>query len=247
MDHDVNEPGPEQDEGVFRRKTDADEEEEKRVPVEYLSHIQKQRSSRLARLFWSIVLLIVICGIAPSHKGWDYCPRCGRWRTHSALAWGLWEIRGLNPVQTEWTEWYESHHPETHTHHWVPAGKVYPGFLLFITTPIHRDLGWEFPESLVERMRELESYFRPGKVLDIPRVLRAVNSSREWKAIIYPLVVGTPEEAYRWWQNHDNRLLDWARKPLGTPLPEDIISESEKYVEAKMKPEGNHIPLLHER
>lgn len=243
MSRNINEPGFD-DDGIYRDKK-KDDEEEKIIPVEYLSFVQRKRKQRIAHISWTILLILVLVGIAPSTKGVKICPRCGRTHAFNTLAWGHWSIPSLEIVDSKWTEWYESLNPEPHDHHWVYTGKTHPGLFIFITFPFPTDQGWEFPENLVERMRELSQprYFRPGKVLDIPRVLEAVNNGREWNAIILPLSLGTPDQAFQFWQRHERELLIWAEKIKGTPIPESFLQASDAYVEKMTEPVGHVIPL----
>ncbi len=243
MEYNVNEPGYEEEEGIYREKKD--DEEEELVPVQYLSFVQKRRRERTIRFFFGVLLAFVIFGIAPSQKKQDYCPRCGRWQAHNTLAWGRWDIVGMETVDTEWTEWYESLDSGFHHHHWVPAGKIYPGMFIFLTTPIAADLGWMAPENLVERMRELDSirYFRPGRVIEIPRILGMVNTGREWNAIIGPLTVGTTQDASDWWQANREELVEWSERPFPIPLFEEFMEASESYVEEMRQSDYTEIQL----
>ncbi len=239
----VNEPEYDPEERPYY-DDDAEKEEKEKVPVEYLGYLQKQREHRRDQFIFWVLLLIIAIGFAPGTKGRDYCPRTGEWRNHFTFGWGLFDYPDPVARPTEWTEWYMEKNPEPHEMHWVPYGTIQPAIFGYIGLPGGRELGWEMPENLVERMRELDSLFRPGYIMEIPRVLNAVNNAEEWNAIILPLVTGTPQEAYRWWNSHDNRLLAWAQEPIGTPLPQAYIDEATQYMEEMLEPQGNHIPIL---
>lgn len=243
MERNVNEPEFEEEEGIYRDRKD--DEDEEIIPVEYLSYVLQTRKARIAHFFWGVLLAIVIFGIAPSMKGQEVCPRCGRTRSCSTLAWGYWRIVGVGTVETSWTEWYESLTPEDHWHHWVRAGKSHPGLFIFLTTHFSIGKDWFNPDNLIERMEDLNQirYFRPGKVLEIPRILRSVNTEREWNAIIGPLTVGTTQDASDWWHSHRDELIEWSIQPLGTPLSDDFIYASWAYVEEMIEPDGYIIPI----
>jgi hypothetical protein len=175
------------------------------------------------------------------------CPRCGRTRAYNTLAWGEWKLPGFQQVRTSWTDWYESRNPELHTHHWVVTGITYPGLFIFLTSSYGIEHDWKSPENLMDRLRELSRprYFRPGKVLDIPRVLGSVNNGREWNAIIEPLTLGTASEAFAFWETNEAELKAWADQPWGTPMPETYLAAADAYVKEMTAPDGNIIPLIH--
>ena len=243
MERNVNEPEFQEDEGKYRDKKKNEDDEF--IPVEYLSYVQQTRKARVAHIFWGILLAIIIFGIAPSMKGQELCPRCGRTRSSSTMAWGFWRIAGVETVDSTWTEWYESLTPEDHPHHWVQAGKSHPGMFIYLTTPFSVGSDWYNPGNLIERMEELNQirYFRPGKVLEIPRVLKSVNNEREWNAIIGPLTVGTAQDASDWWHSHREELIAWSAQPMGTLLSDDFVQAAWAYVEEKIEPDGYHIPI----
>ncbi len=105
------------------------------------------------------------------------------------------------------------------------------------------DLGWIMPGNLTTRMVELKGVLRPGRVLDIPRVLNSVNDGREWNAIILPLTEGSVDEAKNWWNNHKDELLAWSILTEGTPLDEDYITEARAHITVISAVNGNNIPL----
>jgi hypothetical protein len=126
---------------------------------------------------------------------------------------------------------------------WVPYGLTHPALFGVMSVPMGTGAEWFQPEDLIERMEELDELFRPGYVMEIPRVLTAVNYAREWNAIIEPLTVGTGQEARDFWNQHKDELLDWSDEEEGTPIPESYLYEAERYVEEMLGPDGNHIPL----
>jgi len=224
--------------------TPAEKEEIGKVPVEYLAYLQRRRESRREQVFFWLVVLIVVIGLAPGTRGKDYSARTGEWRDHLTFAWGRLEYADI-PRPTEFTEWYMSKNPQPHTLRWVPYEKTYPAIFGYLAIPVRvTDLGWEMPENLTERMTELDGLFRPGYVLEIPRVLYAVKNAEEWNAIIVPLMLGTPAQAFDWWSHHSAALTRWSQQEYGTPLPQEYIDEAAAYVEEIKKPNGNHIPLM---
>ena len=242
MAKNINEEGYDLQESPYKKKN---EEEAKKLPVEYLGYVERRRAARMIKNLAKAIILVLLLAFGPGIRSKEYCPECGRFRTYATLAWGNWTYSSIATSETEWTRWYESRSPLFHEHHWVLCGKVYPAIFTVPVLPWGRDLGWEFPENLVTRMKELERYLRLGKILNIPRTLNRVSNAKEWNAIILPLTVGTPEEAFEWWKEHEDYLTRWSKNELAE-LSEDFISASEKYVEEKLHPEGNEIPILPE-
>ena len=241
MEKNINDPGNQEIESPYYKRKDEEEKEE--IPVEYLAYLQQRKAKRIAGTIYFILLAIIIVGISPSQKGAQIDPRNGQVRTWATLAWGYWVLTG-EPENTAWTAWYQSHNPEYYDSRWLPFEKTYPGLFIYLTTPFGIDYNWIIPESLVDRMSELEPFFRPGKILDIPRTLYYVNNGQEWNAIVLPLSVGTPEEAYRWWDEHHDLLQKWANQPVGTPLYQIYIDEAQKYYNDKTEDDGWEIPLI---
>jgi len=238
----LNEPGTVEEERLYYDDKEERKEQEK-VPVEYLGYLKKRKEFRRLRVAMWIVLLILFLGLGPGTKGKIYCPRNGEWRNHFTFAWGRLQYNGY-PNATEWTRWYESKSPEIAGLRWVPYGEVYPAVLGVPVFPWPKNLGWEMPENLVKRMQELEPMFRPGFVMEIPRVLSAVNNARDWNAIIVPLTIGTPQQAFEWWNAHRFQLQRWSRSKTRTPLPDRFVAESEAYAKRMLGPTGSQIPLV---
>lgn len=240
----INEPGFIDEENIYQKKN---EEERKKIPVEYLSHVQKKHARVfITTLLWWIFIAIMVF-FAPGLGGYEYCPECGRIRTYYALTWGHWEFRGLTPQPTKWTEWYEKQNPRPHKHHWVKWGGMRPALFGFLKLPIDLTPAWEMPENLITRLEELENqHMKLGKILEIPVILQSVNNAKEWRAIIVPLTVGTPQDAYTWWQANRRTLNNWAARPLGTPLSKAYIDLAEAYIAKMTEPEGYEIPLIKE-
>jgi hypothetical protein len=158
------------------------------------------------------------------------------------MTWGHWEFRGLTLQDTDWTSWYEGQKPLPHDHHWVDFGKRYPSLFVFITLPVGIGEDWKIPDNLEARMDELKPQFpRPTRILDIPTVLHAVNNKEEWEAIVLPLTVGTPQDAYQWWQDNSPRLESWASQPDGSRIADDFLTRAQAYVEMKTPKVDNSI------
>jgi hypothetical protein len=240
----INEPGGDIERPYYDSKGEKAEKE--KLPVEYLGYLEKRKEHRFGAIFLWIVLGILILGVGPGTKGMDYCPRDGEVRRHITFMWGKYDYADL-PKPTPFTEWYESLRPEPHEMKFLPYGKVFPALFGYIAFPIFvQDLGWKMPDNLVDRMKELQPKFRPNAVLNIPRVLQSVNDAREWNAIILPLTLGTADEAYRWWSNHEDELMGWAFLRDGSPLPLDYINEAGAYIKEKETPENPDLPLFTE-
>ncbi len=240
-DVDVNAPGYDAEESPYY-DNDKEKEEADKVPVEYLGYLQQQKEVRKDLLFFWIVFLIVLLGFGPGTKGKIFCARSGEWRAKYTYAWGYLDYHGT-PTPTEWTEWYNAQNPEPHQMRWVPYGKTHPALFGVMSVPMGTGVEWFQPENLIERMEELDDLFRMGHVMEIPRVLAAVNYAREWNAIIEPLTVGTAQEARQFWNQHKDDLIDWSNDEAGTLIPESYLYEAERYVEEMTEEDGNHIPL----
>jgi hypothetical protein len=229
-DENVNDPGYRDDENIYQRKN---EEEAKKIPVEYIGYVRRRHSSVVIRTLIIWIVVIGVVGFGPGMSGKEICPQCGRTRSYTSLIYGRWEFRGLMPVDTEWTKWYEQQSPLMHEHHWVQFGKLQPSLFSSITLPLEYGTAWDMPDNLVTRMQEITPMFRPGKINDIPKVLHAVNNAAEWRAIIMPLCMGTPQESFQWWQQNQMELFRWSSKPDGVALPEEFINRSEEYIKEK--------------
>lgn len=236
----INEPGYIDEDNIYAKKN---AEEAEKIPVEYLGYVQKQRAANVIRTLIAWIIFALVAFFGPGISGRERCPQCGRERTYFSLAWGRWEFRGVAPVDTEWTKWYEAQYPLPHYHHWILFGRYRPALFGYLTLPLDLGTDWVWPENLMQRMEELKSEFRPGKVLEIPTALLRVNNAEEWEAIIMPLTMGTPQEAYEWWRAHYPILRDnWLSRPFGTPMPEEFIDASKQYVESKT-PHEDTIPI----
>jgi hypothetical protein len=227
----LNDPGyVQEEESIYQKKN---EEERKKIPVEYLSYVQRRHSVQVIKTLIILIILIAILGFGPGTNGQEYCPECGRLRSRNTLAWGHWGFHGLTPVDTEWTAWFMAQNPEPHIHHWVPFGPRELALFALLKVPLRYGHAWEIPDNLVTRMNELKPFFRPGKIMDIPRALSAVNNAEEWRSIIVPLTLGTPQEAFDWWDRNSRTLEWWAAQPRGFPLPEDFMTASQAYIDEK--------------
>jgi len=238
----INEPGYDLDDRPYYDDKSEKEEVEK-VPVEYLGYLQHQKEVRTGKAFLWIVLVVIIFGLAPGTRSQLYCARSGEVRDHLTFAWGFLEFNDI-PEATAWTDWYESKNPEAHEMRWVPFGESRPAIFGYIAFPFKTDLGWIMPDNLITRMEELDDVLRPrGSVMDIPRVLNAVNTGSEWNAIILPLTEGTVEDAEEWWSDNKSMLIRWSDDEPGTPLSMDYIARATERVESIRQEDGNHIPL----
>ncbi|MCK4720596.1 hypothetical protein KAU08_08045 [bacterium] len=237
----VNEPGVFEDRPYYDDKNEKEELE--KIPVEYLGLISKRKEGRFEKLVFWLTFWIVILGFGPGTQGQEFNPQTGELKTYYTFAWGLWEYKGV-VRQTDWTEWYLSKTPESSDEHWVPYGAIHPALFGHLKTQWRIDLGWEMPPNILSRMKELDEKLRPGMILEVPRILNAVNNAREWNAIMVPLCTGDVDEAYEWWDDHKDELLDWSREPKGTPLSRDFIWASLAYVEEMQKTDEYLIPLM---
>jgi|GEM_PF-5541018 len=243
----INEPDyvPEDERPYY--DDEAEKEEKEKVPVEYLGYLEKRKEQRREHLVFWILLVIIVVGFAPGTKGKDLSPRTGEWRNHFTFGWGKFDYPDPEVHATEFTEWYRSKTPEPHEMRWVPYDKTYPALFGYLAVPwAYEEHGWQMPDNLAERMKALDEIFRPGHVMDIPRVLNSVNNGEEWNAVVLPLTLGTPREAKNWWDEHEDILQEWASEPFGTPLPQEYINEANAYIDEMRSPEGNDIPLLPE-
>lgn len=238
----VNEPGGEFVERPYYDDKNEKEELEK-IPVEYLGVISKRKEIRFEKLVFWLTFWIVVLGFGPGTQGQEFNPQTGELKTYYTFAWGLWEYKGV-VRQTDWTEWYLSKTLESSDEHWVPYGAIYPALFGHLKTQWKIDLGWEMPSNILSRMKELDEKLRPGMILNIPRILNSVNNAREWNAIMVPLCTGDVDEAFEWWDDHKDELLDWSREPKGTPLSRDFIQASLAYVEEMLKTDEYLIPLM---
>ena len=224
---------------------DAEKEELEKVPVEYLGFLEKQKERRREHLVFWILLIIIVIGFAPGTRGKDLSPRTGEWRNHFTFGWGTFDYPDPEVHSTDFTEWYKSMTPELHEMRWIPYEKTHLALFGYLALPwAYRSYRFDWPDNLAQRMEELDRQFRPGHVMDIPRVLNSVNNAQEWNAIVVPLTLGTPREAKEWWDDHDGRLREWADQPFGTPLPQNYIDEANAYIQQMATPEGNQIPLI---
>ncbi|HEX9744926.1 MAG TPA: hypothetical protein VGB30_05815 [bacterium] len=222
---------------------EANEKEAEKLNVAYYGHLQHQREARAKTIvFWTITLIILL-GIGPSTVSAEYCPRCGLWRTSNTVAWGAWKWQTA-PEDSPWTEWYNSQNPLPKDHRWVTAGGKKNGFFTVANFPFGGTPSWEYPDNLVSRMRELSDRITRGYVLDIPDALNKVHNSEEWDAIILPLTVGTADDAFNWWNDNKRVLNEWADDSSDSPLAENFMAMSEAYVEERLGPVGNEIPLM---
>jgi hypothetical protein len=181
----------------------------------------------------AFIIAAIILGFGPGMTGQEICPECGRIRSYDTIAYGHWVLRSINPQDTDWTAWYEDQKPIFHEHHWVQYGPLRPSLFAWITFPFPQGDVWDMPDNLVDRMRELTPMFRLNKVMEIPKVLNSVNDSTEWRAIVVPLSLGTPQEAFKWWESNQAELEKWASQPLRTPLSDDFKRSSEQYIKDK--------------
>ena len=239
-DPNVNDPGVEIEENIYQKKN---AEEAQKIPVEYLSYVKQRRAAQFIKTIVIWIILIILCAFAPGLSGHEICPQCGRIRTFNTLTWGHWAFRGLMPRDTDWTAWYEAQRPVPHDHHWVLYGQREPSLFGFVRFPLKYGEAWVMPENLIQRMDELKPMFRPTKILDIPKVLHSVDNAGEWRTIILPLTLGTPDEAFTWWQENSFELLRWAGRIETAPLPEAYKSKAEAYILEKTPKIGEQIPL----
>jgi len=238
-DRNINDPGFVDEDNVYRKKN---EEESKKIPVEYLHYVQKRRSSQVIRtvVFW--IITVILFGFGPGMKGQSICPQCGRIATHVTVTWGHWRFNWPVLKETGWTAWFEAQQPLPHEHHWVHFGKEHPSLFAYVTVPWGVGEDWQMPENLVDRVDELKPMMTPRtRILDIPRILHAVNNKLEWEAIVLPLTIGTPKEALQWWQDNYSFLNDWASQSDGTRLADDFIARSKVYVDSKTPKEINSL------
>jgi hypothetical protein len=229
-DRNVNEEGNFEDESVYEKKN---KEEREKIPVEYLGYVKKRRSSNVIHVTLIWIVSVVLVAFGPGTQGKEICPECGRTRTYDTLAWGKWELRGLNYSDTDWTRWFEEQNPMVHNHRFILFGKEKAALFGYVPLPFTMGENWNMPGNLIARMNEIKPMFRPAKILDIPRVLAHVASGKEWEAIMVPLCMGTPQEAFDYWQQHLNVLMAWSQTPLTEPLPESYVADSESYIALK--------------
>jgi hypothetical protein len=236
----VNDPGILIEENIYQKKN---AEEAQKIPVEYLAYVRRRRASLVIKTILIWIVLIVLFAFGPGLDGQEICPECGRVRTYDSLAWGNWEFRGLTLRDTEWTAWYEAQNPMPHNHHWVLYGQREPSLFGYVKFPAKLGEPWVMSENLIQRMDELKPMFRPTKILEIPRVLRAVDNAAEWRAIILPLTLGTPDEAFTWWQENAFQLGKWSGQIESAPLPEDYMTRAEAYIQEKTPKTSEQIPV----
>lgn len=239
-DNDVNE-GDYVERPYYDSKEEIEEIE--KVPVEYLGLLRKRKIFRLERFVFWFVFWILVLGFGPGIQGQKIDARSGQIKTYYTFLWGYWSYVDP-PKTTEWTDWYLSLNPEPHEEHWVNFGTIYPALFGHLTVPWGRSLGWIIPPNAIERMKELDEKLPAGMIMQIPRVLSAMNKGREWNALIVPLCEGTIDDAYDWWDETNDRFLIWSRMDWGTPMPDALIEESNAYIEKMRASDENLIPLF---
>lgn len=239
----VNEEGGYQEERPYYDSKSEKEEKEK-LPVEYLGYLEKQKESRaVSFIVWSVILFIVFV-IAPGKVSWEYNTLTGEIRSIHQFFWGHSTYTGTE-VSTSWTDWYRRLDPTPEPPRWLPYDHESLSIFGVIEIPFGViDHGWQMPDNLFLRMRELESEIRGGRVKDIPRVVSAVNNGDEWNAIIVPICLDEPRAAKNWWMDVRDDLLDWASEDPGTPLPQSYIDQANAYIESFHEPNGNEIPIF---